>query len=425
MRSLVLLQCLLCAWSKQWKTQTGEPPRIIGHRGDPYFTSPHTLASYSIAISEGDTVIEPDLAMTKDGVIVVAHDPWLGANTDVDSKLPGRRQNIFVDFCRGHINDTFAMDLTLEELRSLRIVQDVKDISKRDNYFDGFFGMPTLEEMIQFVQARAKALGKRIDIVPELKHVQMYARSSNPLLSGTSFPDELLAVLLKYGYDEKGKGPYGDVSIQCFDHQPLQYLASKTQIPGIMLVAPCSCPETVAPKEGEEDWRAYFKIRDPLLDARPLFQDWLLTPGGIKEASAFAGKISPYKGFFKFPGPRGFYLPLCRSGTGYWHSNPKYHRNIAELGGLIEPQNLVQEIHDAGMAAVTWTARNRLEDPFVNLMFHGDVWCELQEFMEMGIDYIFCEKSMDAIAVLKLLSHGQHVTWCSKLSTPAKMQVLV
>jgi len=47
---------------------------VIGHRGASALRPEHTLASYAKAIADGADVIEPDLVMTKDGVLVARHE---------------------------------------------------------------------------------------------------------------------------------------------------------------------------------------------------------------------------------------------------------------------------------------------------------------------------------------------------------------
>jgi glycerophosphoryl diester phosphodiesterase len=48
---------------------------IIGHRGAPGYRPEHTTASYRLAIEMGVDAVEPDLVMTRDGFVVVRHDP--------------------------------------------------------------------------------------------------------------------------------------------------------------------------------------------------------------------------------------------------------------------------------------------------------------------------------------------------------------
>ena len=49
----------------------GAAPLVIGHRGASGYRPEHTLAGYDLAISLGANYIEPDLVMTKDGVLVI------------------------------------------------------------------------------------------------------------------------------------------------------------------------------------------------------------------------------------------------------------------------------------------------------------------------------------------------------------------
>jgi glycerophosphoryl diester phosphodiesterase len=54
---------------------------LQGHRGARGLRPENTLAAFSFAIATGVTTLETDLAVTKDGVLVISHDPFL--NPDV------------------------------------------------------------------------------------------------------------------------------------------------------------------------------------------------------------------------------------------------------------------------------------------------------------------------------------------------------
>jgi glycerophosphoryl diester phosphodiesterase len=56
---------------------------IIAHRGASGYFPEETLEAYRLAIAMGVDVIEPDLVVTKDGVLVARHDVTLSASTDV------------------------------------------------------------------------------------------------------------------------------------------------------------------------------------------------------------------------------------------------------------------------------------------------------------------------------------------------------
>lgn len=102
-------------------TRTSQPI-VIGHRGAPAYRPEHTAASYQLAIDLGAEVIEPDIVISRDGVLVVRHESELSGTTDVASRpeFAGRRTTKVVDdkTCTGW----FAEDFTYLELRTLRAV---------------------------------------------------------------------------------------------------------------------------------------------------------------------------------------------------------------------------------------------------------------------------------------------------------------
>src|SRR5262249_59318305 len=66
-------------------------PIVIGHRGASGYVPEHTLTSYFIAIQQGADYAEPDLVMTKDGVLVARHENEIGGTTDVAEHPPVAR----------------------------------------------------------------------------------------------------------------------------------------------------------------------------------------------------------------------------------------------------------------------------------------------------------------------------------------------
>ena len=58
-------------------------PVVIGHRGAPAYRPEHTAASYQLAIDLGAELIEPDVVVSRDGVLVVRHESELSLSTDV------------------------------------------------------------------------------------------------------------------------------------------------------------------------------------------------------------------------------------------------------------------------------------------------------------------------------------------------------
>src|SRR5512133_2905119 len=58
-------------------------PIVIAHRGASGYVPEHTLAAYALAIEMGADYIEPDLVMTKDGVLVARHENEVSGTADV------------------------------------------------------------------------------------------------------------------------------------------------------------------------------------------------------------------------------------------------------------------------------------------------------------------------------------------------------
>ncbi|MEL6257804.1 MAG: glycerophosphodiester phosphodiesterase family protein [Pseudomonadota bacterium] len=142
------------------ETLDGSPPLIIAHRGASGELPEHTLAAYERAIDQGADFIEPDLVMTKDGVLIARHDRYLSTTTDVaDRPEFADRKRVaaspFVDR-----EDWWAEDFTLAEIKTLRATQPFEG---RPIQFDGLFEVPTFDEVL------ALAVARGVGVYPETK----------------------------------------------------------------------------------------------------------------------------------------------------------------------------------------------------------------------------------------------------------------
>lgn len=152
--------------------ETSSKPIVIAHRGASGLMPEHTLAAYNLAIEQGADFIEPDLVMTKDGVLIDRHDPWLSDTTDVaDHPEFADRKTTVTDPSGKEITDWFAWDFTLEEIKTLRATQPRPS---RDQSYNGQFEIPTFEEVINLVGEENALRGQRdpegyLGIYPELK----------------------------------------------------------------------------------------------------------------------------------------------------------------------------------------------------------------------------------------------------------------
>ena len=126
-------------------------PIVIGHRGASGYVPEHTLTSYFIAMQDGADYVEPDLVMTKDGVLVARHENEIGGTTDVADhpEFASRRATKVIDGTS--ITGWFTEDFTLAELKTLRARERIPDTRPGNARFNGQFEIPTFEEILSLV----------------------------------------------------------------------------------------------------------------------------------------------------------------------------------------------------------------------------------------------------------------------------------
>jgi glycerophosphoryl diester phosphodiesterase len=81
--------------------QARRPFSIEGHRGARGYVPENTIPSFKKALEQGADTIELDLVVSKDGKLVVSHEPWFSSNISLDkdgNRIPPEKQrenNIF------------------------------------------------------------------------------------------------------------------------------------------------------------------------------------------------------------------------------------------------------------------------------------------------------------------------------------------
>ncbi|WP_235901190.1 glycerophosphodiester phosphodiesterase [Pontixanthobacter aquaemixtae] len=239
---------------------------IIAHRGASGERPEHTLAAYERAIDQGADYIEPDLVVTKDGVLVSRHENEISGTTDVESReeFADRRRSKTIDGTL--VSGWFAEDFTLEELQTLRAKERLPYIRPENAQFDGLYQVPTFEEIVALVKAKEAELGKRIGIYPELKHPNFLLQDE-----GIDSVDLLVLALKKAGYT-KASDP---IFVQCFEVGPLQRLNQLSDVRLVQLIAPEGGP-------ADEPAMRYAEMA---------------TPSGLAEIAKYADGIGPHFGF--------------------------------------------------------------------------------------------------------------------------------
>ncbi len=319
-------------------------PIVIAHRGASGYAPEHTLASYFIAIEQGADYIEPDLVMTRDGVLVARHENEIGGTTDVAvrAEFAGRRTTKVIDGVS--ITGWFTEDFLLEELKSLRVRERIPELRPANTRLDGTLEIPTLEEILALARGveakrrvRARELGlpppAPLGVYPETKHPSHFAGI------GLAMEERLVATLERYGY----RGPDGHAFLQSFETGNLEALHRLTQLPLVQLIDAAGAPY------------------DRLASGEPRTYADLVTPQGLREIAAYASCIGPAKS-----------LVIPRDGEGR----------------LLRPTSLVADAHAAGLKVHPWTFR--AESAFLPAGL--DLQGELREFLAVGIDGFFADQ---------------------------------
>jgi glycerophosphoryl diester phosphodiesterase len=229
-------------------------PVVIGHRGAPAYRPEHTAASYELAIDLGAQLIEPDVVISRDGVLVVRHENELSLTTDVAtrSEFADRRTTKLVDddVCTGW----FAEDFTYPELRTLRAVERMPELRPLNTAYDGHFGILTLAEVIELARTRSTE-ARQIRVLAELKHPGWATAHDLPM-----------AELVDSELRRLGAHADGTVVLQSFDPALLRDLGARLGENGPQMVQ--LVPESAV-------------------------GDAMITPAGLREISTYAQAVGP------------------------------------------------------------------------------------------------------------------------------------
>ncbi len=201
---------------------------VIAHRGASGERPEHTLESYQLAVDQGADYIEPDLVMTRDGVLIARHENEIGGTTDVADHPE------FADRYRSQVVDGetmtgwFTEDFTLEEIKTLRARERLPDLRPQNRAFDGRVSVPTFDEILTLATAVNRRRGgfPRIGVYPETKHPAHFA--------ALGLPQEraVLTALQRFDYAREGS----PVFIQSFDPNNLRELRGMTHLPLVQLL---------------------------------------------------------------------------------------------------------------------------------------------------------------------------------------------
>ncbi len=319
-------------------------PIVIAHRGASGERPEHTLAAYELGIEQGADFVEPDLVSTRDGVLVCRHENEISSTTDVASRpeFAARRTTKTIDGTP--TTGWFTEDFTFAELRTLRARERLPQL--RGTAFDGRFGVPTFDELLELVvatNARPDRLGRPLGVYPETKHPSYFEGL------GLALEQPLVDALRRHGLD-RADAP---VFVQSFEVSNLRRLASLTRVPLVQLIEPQGRP-----------W-------DFTLGRFARTYADLIQPEGLREIRSYARGIGVHKN-----------LVLPRDGDDR----------------LLPPTALVRDAHAAGLLVHVFTLR--AENQFLPAELRrgtspdakGDVATEAELFLKAGVDGFFADQ---------------------------------
>lgn len=314
-------------------------PLIIGHRGASGERPEHTLSAYRRAIEQGADAIEPDLVMTRDGVLVCRHENEISNTTDIaaHSEFADRRREKTVDGVTAA--GWWTEDFTLAELKTLRCRERLPHLRPANTAFDGEDEIVTFAEAFELVRRRG------LSLVPELKHVS-YFKSI-----GLDPIPALVASVRAAG----GQQAADAMLVECFETSPLIELASMSSIRW-------RCAQLMAPRSGP-------------IDRPGLTYDQMITDDGLRAVREYALAIGVEKAMLI----------------------PRDDQNHA-----LAPTDLTVRAHAAGLQVIVWTfrAENLFLPPHLRrgdanaadyMLQHGDLETELREFYALGVDGVFSD----------------------------------
>lgn len=325
--------------------QASPRPWLIAHRGASAHRPEHTLAAYALAIEQGADAIEPDLVMTRDGVLVARHENELSDTTDVarHPEFAARRTRKRVDGASAE--GWFSEDFTLAELKTLRARERLPQL--RSTQWDGRFELATFAEIVELVAARSAALGRPIGLVPEIKHPSHFAAL------GLAMEQPLLDALVAHAYTRSAP-----VVIQSFETENLRALRKQVPRGGhVRLLQLLGSP-------GQQPY-------DAVLAGTRTTYGQMATPEGLREVATYADAIGPAYRLLQLQ---------PREGGGYRSA-------------------LVEAAHAAGLQVIVYTFRP--ENHFLEPRFRSDegpaarneegALRELQAYASAGVDGVFAD----------------------------------
>jgi len=215
---------------------------LQGHRGARGLLPENTLAAFERALEIGVTTLELDCGVTKDGVVVIAHDRTL--NPDFTRDATGA----WLEGAGPAISQLTYAELRRYDVGRIRPSTSYARRFPRQRPVDGA-RIPRLDDLFELVRARGNAT-VRFNIETKISPL-----APGETVSADAFTQALLAAIDRANLRTR-------VTIQSFDWRTLQMMQKAAPaIPTAYLTAESSAPHNVS-IQSATPWTAGFDARD-------------------------------------------------------------------------------------------------------------------------------------------------------------------
>ncbi|PZW45733.1 glycerophosphoryl diester phosphodiesterase [Humitalea rosea] len=366
------------------------PPLVIAHRGASGYLPEHTIEAYRLAIEMGADVIEPDVVVTKDGVLITRHESNLSETTDVSEhpEFADRHTTKFLD--GANVSGWFAEDFTLAEIKTLWARERIPEERPESAAHNDEFRIATLAEIIALVNEVETDTGRQIAIAPETKN-PTYFGYYGTYLDGTPLHIDISAMLVEalvsLGFTDAQR-----VFIQSFDLLNLMQLEHEimpaagvdfqlVQLLGGAVDVAFHLNPAYAALGADPTVYAPYAFGYPLTAAAALNGE-LFTPAAIQAmAQSYADFIAPPKDALLTA--TGLARPVDADGDGTADATSILTGATLDLAALAEA---------LGIGVIPWTVR--IEEGFRALNPDGTEQLPVEEYVrlyDLGLSALFTD----------------------------------
>ncbi|MDZ8274686.1 glycerophosphodiester phosphodiesterase family protein [Microbacterium aquimaris] len=317
-------------------------PLVIGHRGASGYRPEHSRSAYELALAMGVDAVEPDVVVSRDGVLVVRHENEISGTTDVADRpeFADRRTTKLIDGVQW--SGWFVEDFTWEELSTLRCRERLPKLRPGSAAHDDRDPVLRLRDVLDLVRVRG---GGEVGVVLEIKHATFFADR------GWDVAELVAAELGAAGWGQ-GAPP---LTIESFEQTVLGHVRARgVSATFVYLLEASGAPADLVARDG--------------VDAATYAS--LAAPEGLDGLRGAVDGISVHKRMLLAPDTRG---------------------------RVTDRSRIIPDAHARGLSVFTWTCRP--ENAFLTPQFRsgldrsarGDWQGEWALLRDAGVDGVFVD----------------------------------